>query len=178
MFYQYSHLDTNRELSVYMRHSFTFNLENHLVDCGENVEVLSITLHFAQTPLRLCNIYRSPCATLQMNEQFCVLAMEFFSVVVDFSAHHTLLASMGERNKTGSHKHLTLEQSGEIVLLNDVVQPTHTEADLDLSLTIRHLSPNIQRAVHASLTSHHLARSPLPNLHRDFPLTGLCKILF
>ncbi|XP_076052657.1 uncharacterized protein LOC143032075 [Oratosquilla oratoria] len=122
------------------------------IECGEDVEVLAVRLHFPH----VYNIYKAPVrGHLDLGEVCTVAEDEQYIIAGDFNAHHPILHSVSPTNSSGRHIDEILNTSPGVVLLNDG-SPTHVRhGRLDLSFVSSSLLHRMSWSINDTATSDH-----------------------
>ena len=145
-----------RGCSILVRNSIPSKRIDHPVNCGDNTEVLGVTLTLRHETIQIYNIYHHQEAPLEVSELLALCATTGVFIGGDFNAHHNILGS-DRQNRSGQHLAEVMDTVPEATLLN-TGEPTHIHGGiLDLSYSSPHLSHGAKWDIHDSLASDHFA---------------------
>ena len=102
--------NTNRGLAILIKTSIPVKKINNPIPCGENVEVLAVTLTLQDTKLDIYNIYRKitrgNTGELDLTQLFAHASSTNTIISGDFNAHHPILSSPSPSNEAGENMNI------------------------------------------------------------------------
>jgi len=139
-----------RGCSILVKDSIPCSRVLHPADCGEDVEVLVVTIILPRMPLTFCCLYSGQNAEPDLYELFALASEEPSFIGGDFNAHHEMWGSK-RRNRAGRHLSAIVEEAERVKLLNAGV-PTHVAGRvLDLSFVTNPLEVGAEWSLHSHL---------------------------
>ena len=155
------HENTDRGLAILIKNTIPAKRIANPISCGNNVEVLAITVTLLNTQLEIYNVYRKirqeHTGELELSQLFAHASTINTLITGDFNAHHSILSSPSHTNEAGVHIAQSLEDFPDIALLNNG-HPTHIRGGrLDLSFITTPLRNLTNWEVHPTLMSDHFA---------------------
>ena len=159
--YTTPHEDTDRGLAILIKSTIPVKKISNHISCGEDVEVLAVTITLQDTKLDIYNIYRKitqgNTGELDMTQLFAHASSTNTLITGDFNAHHQILSSPTAPNEAGEHIAHLLNDFHNISLVNNG-QPTHIRGGrLDLTFISTPIRTLVKWDVHPTLMSDHFA---------------------
>ena len=159
--YTSPHEDTDRGLAILIKNTIPVKKITNPILCGDNVEVLAVTITLQDTKLEIYNIYRKltqgNTGELELTQLFAHTSATNTLITGDFNAHHNILSSPAHTNEAGEHIAQILNDFHNVTLLNNG-QPTHIRGGrLDLTFISTPLRPITEWNIHPTLMSDHFA---------------------
>ena len=159
--YTTPHENSDRGLAILVKSTIPVKRITNPISCGNNVEVLAVTITLQNNTLDIYNIYRKLAqgnvGELDLTQLFAHAASTNTLITGDFNAHHQLLSSPSPANEAGEHIDLLLNDYQNISLINNG-QPTHIRGGrLDLTFITTTLRSIVRWYVHPTLMSDHFA---------------------
>ena len=137
--YTTPHENTDRGLAILIRNSIPAKRITNPISCGNNVEVLAVTVTLQNINLDIYTVYRklshSNTGELDLTQLFANATNSNVLVMGDFNAHHNILSSPSPTNEAGTHIAQSLDDFPDIALLNNGEQ-THKKGPIKLNLHI------------------------------------------
>ena len=155
------HENTDRGLAVLIKNTIPVKRITNPISCGNNVEVIAVTIILQEYQLDIYNIYRKLTqgnnGELELAQLFAHASTNNTLITGDFNAHHNILSSPQSPNEAGEHLASILDDFPDVALLNNG-EPTHIRGGrLDLSFITTTLRNTTQWRIHPTLTSDHFA---------------------
>ena len=159
--YTTPHENTDRGLAILIKNTIPVKKITNPIFCGNNIEVLAVTLTLQDTKLDIYNLYRkltqNHTGELELTQLFAHTSNTNTLVTGDFNAHHNILSSLSPTNEAGEHIAQVLDDFHNVSILNNG-QPTHVRGGrLDLSFISTPLRTSTEWNVHPTLMSDHYA---------------------
>ena len=159
--YTTPHENTDRGLAILVRSTIPVKRIANPISCGNNVEVLAVTITLQNNTLDIYNIYRKitqgNTGELELTQLFAHAASTHTLIAGDFNAHHQMLSSPSPANEAGEHIAILLNDYHNISLINNG-QPTHIRGGrLDLTFITTTLRSIVRWHIHPTLMSDHFA---------------------
>ena len=159
--YTTPHENTDRGLAILIKNTIPVKKIANPISCGENVEVLAVTITLQDAKLDVYNIYRKitqdHAGELDLIQLFAHASNTNTLITGDFNAHHNILSSPGLNNEAGEHITQVLNDFQNVTILNNG-QPTHIRGGrLDLTFISTPLRNTTQWNIHPTLMSDHYA---------------------
>ena len=163
--------ENDRGLAIYIKHGIPSQPIHNPIFCGENTEVLAVTITLRDHNLDIYNIYTQPTrATLELGQLFNHASNTPTLIGGDFNAHHPILSSIRPTNENGWHIEEILNEYHEVAILNNG-EPTHINGGrLDLTFITTSLRQHTQWRVHPTLMSDHFAVTTQLNIPQLPPI--------
>ena len=159
--YTMPHENTDRGLAILVKNTIPVKKITNPIFCGNNVEVLAVTLTLQNLHLNIYNIYRKitqgNTGELDLTQLFAHTSNENTIIMGDFNAHHTILSSPSPTNEAGEHIAQLLDDFPNVTLLNNGQQTHIRGGRLDLSFISTTLRNLTDWNVHPLLMSDHFA---------------------
>ena len=159
--YTTPHENTDRGLAILVKNSIPVKRIANPISCGNNVEVLAVTITLQDTKLDIYNIYRKLAqgntGELDLTQLFAHTSNTNTIINGDFNAHHNILSSPNPNNEAGEHIAQMLDDFPNTSILNNG-QSTHVKGGrLDLSFITTQIRPLTEWNVHPTIMSDHFA---------------------
>ena len=148
----------NRGLAILVKNSIPVKKITNPISCGDNVEVLAVTLTLQNGTLDIYNLYRNiTSGELDLTQLGAHASNTHTLITGDFNAHHPLLSSPSSSNIAGVHIAQLLQDYHNISLVNNG-EATHIRGGrLDLTFITTTLRTQVKWSVHPTLMSDHFA---------------------
>ena len=156
--YTTPHENSNRGLAILIKSSIPVKKINNPISCGDNTEVLAVTITLQNGNLDIYNIYRNiHHGELDLIQLGAHASNTNTLITGDFNAHHPVLSSPSPTNDAGEHIAHLLQDFHNISIINNG-EATHIRGGrLDLTFITATLRTITDWKVHPTLMSDHFA---------------------